>query len=133
MEFSRQEYWSRLPFPSPEDLPHPGIKPGSLALQADSLPSEPPGKPRGLGEEGEAQETGSHEQDTTWKKGTQEESPGPPSQRWVCTVSVSKSPKRLWKTDSRESGADREAALLGQGPSRTGALKETRGPTGAPL
>ena len=34
---SWQEYWSRLPFPSPEDLPHPGIKPASLALQADSL------------------------------------------------------------------------------------------------
>ena len=43
MEFSRQEYWSRLPFPSPGDLPDPGIKPGSLALQADALPSEPPG------------------------------------------------------------------------------------------
>ena len=45
MEFSRQEYWSGLPFPSPGDLPNPGIKPGSLALQADALPSEPPGKP----------------------------------------------------------------------------------------
>ena len=43
-EFSRQEYWSGLPFSSPEDLPDPGIKPGSPALQADSLPSEPPGK-----------------------------------------------------------------------------------------
>ena len=42
MEFSRQEYWSRLPFLSPGDLPNPGIEPGSLALQADSLPSEPP-------------------------------------------------------------------------------------------
>ena len=44
MGFSRQEYWSRLPFASPGDLPHPGIKPRSPALQADSLPSEPPGK-----------------------------------------------------------------------------------------
>ena len=44
MEFSRQEYWGELPFPSPGDLPNPGIKPRSLALQADSLPSEPPGK-----------------------------------------------------------------------------------------
>ena len=44
MEFSRQEYWSGLPFPFPEDLPNPGIEPGSLALQADALPSEPPGK-----------------------------------------------------------------------------------------
>ena len=42
MEFSRQEYWSGLPFP-PGDLPNPGIEPGSPALQADALPSEPPG------------------------------------------------------------------------------------------
>ena len=42
--FSSQEYWSGLPFPSPGDLPNPGIKPGSSALQADALPSEPPGK-----------------------------------------------------------------------------------------
>ena len=45
MEFSRQEYWSGLPFPSPGDLPKPGIKPGTPALPADSLMSEPPGKP----------------------------------------------------------------------------------------
>ena len=45
MEFSRQEYWSGLPFPSPGDLPDPRIKPRSPALQADALPSEPPGKP----------------------------------------------------------------------------------------
>ena len=44
-EFSRQEYWSGLSFPSPGYLPNPGIEPGSPALQADSLPSEPPGKP----------------------------------------------------------------------------------------
>ena len=43
--FFRQEYWSGLPFPSPGDLPDPGIKPRSLALQADTLTSEPPGKP----------------------------------------------------------------------------------------
>ena len=43
--FSRQEYWSGLPFPSPGHLPNPGIKPGSPALQADALMSEPPGKP----------------------------------------------------------------------------------------
>ena len=42
---SRQEYWSGLPFPSPGDLPSPGSKPGSPALQVDSLPSELPGKP----------------------------------------------------------------------------------------
>ena len=43
MGFSRQEYWSGVPFPSSGDLPNPEVKPGSLALQADSLPSEPPG------------------------------------------------------------------------------------------
>ena len=41
---SDSKQWSGLPFPSPADLPNPGIKPGSLALQADSLPSGPPGK-----------------------------------------------------------------------------------------
>ena len=48
MEFSRQEYWSELPFPSPGDLPHRGIEPGSPAWQADSLPTEPLEKPRKL-------------------------------------------------------------------------------------
>ena len=43
--FSRQEFWSGLPFPSPGDLPNPGIEPGSPAVQADSLPPELPGKP----------------------------------------------------------------------------------------
>ena len=46
MEFSRQEYWSGLPFPSLGDLPDPGIEPRSPSLQADALPSEPPGKPQ---------------------------------------------------------------------------------------
>ena len=49
MGFSRQEYWSELPFPPPGDLPDPGVEPESLvspALQADSLLSEPPGKPK---------------------------------------------------------------------------------------
>ena len=45
MEFSSQEYWRGYPFLSPGDLPDPGIKPRTPALQADSLPSEPPGKP----------------------------------------------------------------------------------------
>ena len=45
MEFSRQEHWSGLPFPSPGDLPNPVIEPRSPALQADTLQSEPPGKP----------------------------------------------------------------------------------------
>ena len=46
MGFSRQEYWSGLPFPPPGDLPGTGIEPRSPALQADSLASEPPGKPK---------------------------------------------------------------------------------------
>ena len=45
VEFSRQESWSGLPFPSPGHLPNPRIEPGPPALQADCLPSEPPGKP----------------------------------------------------------------------------------------
>ena len=43
MEFSRQEYWSGLPIPSPGSLPNPGIEPGSPELQADSLVFKPPG------------------------------------------------------------------------------------------
>ena len=46
MRFSRQRFWSGLPFPSPGDLPNPGIEPGSPALQADSLPTELQGKPQ---------------------------------------------------------------------------------------
>ena len=45
MGFSRQEFWSGLPFPSTGDLPNPGIEPGSPTLQTGTLPSEPPGKP----------------------------------------------------------------------------------------
>ena len=48
MEFSRQEYWSGLPVPYPGDLPKPGIKPGSPARQADTLPYEPLGKPNNV-------------------------------------------------------------------------------------
>ena len=43
MGFSRQEYWNGLPFPSPGDLPKPGVEPRCVALQVDFLPSEPPG------------------------------------------------------------------------------------------
>jgi len=46
MEFSRQEYWSGLPFASPGDISNPAIKPRSPTLQADYLMSEPPGKPQ---------------------------------------------------------------------------------------
>ena len=55
MGFSRQEYWRGLPFPSPGDLPNPGIEPRSPTFQADALTSEPPGKPK----EGTMQITGS--------------------------------------------------------------------------
>ena len=48
MGFSRQEYWSGLPCPPPGDFPNPGIEPGSPALQAHSLLTKPPGKPRRL-------------------------------------------------------------------------------------
>ena len=50
MGFSKQEYWSGLPFPSPGDRPDPGIEPRSPALQADALSSEPPGKPESFTE-----------------------------------------------------------------------------------
>ena len=49
MEFPRQEYWSELPFPSPGDLPNPGIEPRSSEFQADSLLCEPSGKPKNTG------------------------------------------------------------------------------------
>ena len=49
MEFFRPEYWNGQPSPSPGDLPNPGIKPRSPTLQADSLPSEPQGKPKNTG------------------------------------------------------------------------------------
>ena len=48
MEFSKQEYWSGLPFPSPGDVPDPGTKPRSPALQADALSSDLPGKPQSV-------------------------------------------------------------------------------------
>ena len=51
MGFSRQEYWSGLPFPSPGDLPNPGIEPGFPALQINALPSESPGKSKEKGNE----------------------------------------------------------------------------------
>ena len=49
MQFSRPEYWSGKPFPCPGDFPNAGIEPRSPALQADSLPTEPPGKPKDTG------------------------------------------------------------------------------------
>ena len=49
MGFPRQEYWSRLPFPSPGNLPNPGIKPASPALAGRFFTTEPPGKPQRIG------------------------------------------------------------------------------------
>ena len=49
MAFSRPEYWNGYPFPSPGDLPNTGMKPRSPALQVDSLPAEPQGKPKNTG------------------------------------------------------------------------------------
>ena len=49
MEFCRQEYWDGQPFPSPGDLPNPGVEPRSLALQADSFPAEPQRRPKNIG------------------------------------------------------------------------------------
>ena len=57
MEFSRPEYWNGLPFPSPGDLPNPGIKPRSAALQADALPCKPPGSPLKIKQSGLFTET----------------------------------------------------------------------------
>ena len=54
--FSKQEYWSGLPFPSPGDSPNPGIEPRSPALHADSLPSEPSGKPQCNGNQAHCKE-----------------------------------------------------------------------------
>ena len=49
MEFCRQEYWDGQPFPSPGDLPNPGVEPRSLALQADSFLAEPQRRPKNIG------------------------------------------------------------------------------------
>ena len=49
MEFSRPKHWNEWPFPSPGDLPNPGMEPRSPSLQANSLQAEPPGKPKNTG------------------------------------------------------------------------------------
>ena len=83
MGFSRQEHWSGLPFPSPGDLPNPGIKPGSPTLWADSLPSEPLGKPL-LEHEDWSQIT------RVWVQGQQcQEPPQPAWQQLVSETQVS--------------------------------------------
>ena len=76
MGFSRQEFWSGLPFPSPGDLPNPGIEPQSPALQADALSSEPPGKPHLRLPQSESLKIGPR----TW---ILPRSPSWSSQRWI--------------------------------------------------
>ena len=83
MEFSRQEYWSGLSFPSPGDLPDPGIKLRSPALQADSFPSEPPGKPKECVE----QSNSGRAEKTWWAKGPGPIGPGrPPWGYWFVPL-----------------------------------------------
>ena len=67
MGFSRQGYWSGLPFPSPGDLPNPGIEPGFPTLEADALTSEPPGKLRR--DEGDRKK---YENKSGWERGDTE-------------------------------------------------------------
>ena len=70
--FSRQEYWSGLPFPSPGDLPNSGIVPRSPTLQADALPSEPSGKHRTIGGKDKSRAWCEHKQNTICKIDTQQ-------------------------------------------------------------
>ena len=79
MGFSRQEYWSGLPFPSPGGLPSPGMEPGSPALQVDSLPTDSRGKPY-IAEE---------EPRTTVRVSSGWEELGVPGQDWL-------GPESLW-------------------------------------
>ena len=89
VEFSRQEYWSALPFLSPGDLVNPEVKPGSPSLQADSLPSEPPGKKKERKKKKGRKEGGRERRKKSnynlWKEPC----------AWVCECSV------LWNSDPR--------------------------------
>ena len=76
MEFSRQEYWSEWPFPSPGDLPDPGIEPKSPALQADALTSEPPGVQSLSQEDPLEKELATHSSILAWRIPWTEESSG---------------------------------------------------------
>ena len=69
MGFSRQEYWSGLPLPSPGDLPYPGIEPRSPTLQADTLTSAPPGKPLDTSIQVLTSKISREERKPGWKKG----------------------------------------------------------------
>ena len=98
MGFSRQEYWSGLPCPSPEDLPDPGREPRSPALQADSLPSEPPGKLR--------EKCGTHRNWSSYQRKSEmaRESKHPP----CCLILLKSGGKKFFsKDESRENFAKR--------------------------
>ena len=69
MGFPRQEYWNRLPFPSSGALPDKGIEPGSLALQADSVPTEPPGNPQPILDSKQEQVPGKPQSNLASKQG----------------------------------------------------------------
>ena len=86
VEFTRQKYWSGLPFPSPGDLPNPGIKPRSPTLQVDSLPAELQGKPNtGVGSLSLLQRIFP----------TQESNPGLPHCRWILSQLSHKGSPRI--------------------------------------
>ena len=98
-------YWSGLPFPSPGDLPDPGIKPRSPALQADTLTSEPPGKPKGSGVNGNnpllcccscETETWVHSSELLEEGWTKTRSPGPSWGAGWDTVPSRPQSTRLW-------------------------------------
>ena len=103
IEFSRQEYWSGLPFPSPGDLPNLGIQPGSPSLQDNSLPSEPSGKPDRGGGGGGGGEGG----------GVLSKEPGPAPAREAGTVPVPMAQAR---------GAGQGAATVNMSPACKGPL-----------
>ena len=85
--FSRQEYWNGLSFPSPGDLPDPGIEPRSPSLHADSLPSEPPRKP-------------------TWRTGLNTDPQAPPSLSQILTQSVWGEPPQICSPNKFPGGPD---------------------------
>ena len=134
MGFSRQEYWSGLPFPSPGDLPIPGIYPRSPTLQADSLPSEPPGKASKV--QRMAELCWGHEKGRWRKPGTQGSGALPsshpvrshiPSSYESCCLKTSAGSgkgKRLTYCHTTEAGERREK--------KRGQRCEVRGHLGAP-
>ena len=95
MKFSRQEYWTGLPYRSPGDLPDPGIKPRSPTLQAHTLPSEPPGKPMKI--ENMHRQITCTEIETVFKNLPTNKSPGPDGFTGEFCETFRKSSKILYK------------------------------------